>query len=219
MAANIVLTPVARLEIFEALNAKTEYDAKTKKSVVSSSDKARYNATLLISKTEDVSAIKAAIKKAAAEKNPAIEFKEWRHKLMDGDKEIEKYQRKNPEKSATAKAHYKGMWVLPVKSVHCPDLSKAVNGKAVEVPSEMVSREFYSGCYVRAEINFAATEITNGEDQDGNPIYNRYVTGYHNFIVKVKDGERLGRKSRDDVFRAVLGGTSEKAVDTDDVEF
>jgi len=214
--ANRVITPVARLICFNPLDIKTEWDAKTKKFVVSTSDKARYTATLLIAETEDVEAIKAAMKAAASEVNPDIEFKKWEHKFRKGNTLLEKDRKKNPDKSADRLSYYKDMWVLDVKSVHCPDLSKAANGKAVEVPHEMVSREFYSGCYVKAEVNFAATEISDGEDENGESKFKRYVTGYHNFLIKVKDGDRLGRKSREDVFKGVLDDTSDKAIEVDD---
>jgi hypothetical protein len=84
----------------------------------------------------------------------------------------------------------------------------------VEVVEEMVAREFYSGCFVKAELNFVATEI------EGDPIA-RYISAYHNFLVKVKDGDRLGRKSRGEVFKGVLGGVSDQKVleDDDDVAF
>lgn len=210
---SLVLTPVARLVTFHGILEKTEYDPKTKKSVVSGSDKARYNATFLIPKTENLDAVKAAMVQAGKNRNPEVPFADWRKALKDGNRIIERALKKNPEKSEARLAFYKDMWVIESKSTFAPDLSKAVNGKAVEVPVEMADKEFYSGCYVKAELNFVANEIEDGDDTK------RYISAYHNFIVKVKDGERLGRKSRDDVFKGALGGVSDQKLDTDDVAF
>jgi len=220
--ANRVLTPVARLLAFQPLNVKTEFDNKTKKFIVSpaGSTVGRYNATFLIPMAEDVAAIQAAMKEAARDCNPSVEFKHFQHKFRKGNALIEKALKKNPEKNADRMSYYKDMWVLEAKSVHLPDLSKAVNGKPTEVANEMVSREFYSGCFVKAEINFSATEVDDGEDENGDARFKRYVTAYHNFVIKVKDGERLGRKSREEVFKGALGGTSDKPIEVDDdVEF
>lgn len=209
---SLVVTPVARLLIFAAANEATPFiDPKTKKE---KGDK-MYRATLLIPVSENIDAIKAAMAKAAKVKNDSIASDGWKKCLKSGNKLIEKALAKNPEKSADRLAYYKDHWVIEAKSKFKPDFSKAVNGNAVEVADEMVAREFYSGCYVKAELNFVATEI------DADDTVNRYISAYHNFLVKVKDGDRLGRKSRSEVFKGVLGGVSDKKVldDDDDVAF
>lgn len=208
---SLVVTPVARLLIFSAANEATPFiDPKTKKE---KGDK-MYRATLLIPMSENIDAIKAAMAKAAKIKNADVASDGWKKCLKSGNKLIEKALAKNPDKSADRLAYYKDHWVIEAKSKFKPDFSKAVNGSAVEVADEMVAREFYSGCYVKAELNFVATEI------DGDEVA-RYISAYHNFLVKVKDGDRLGRKSRDEVFKGVLGGVSDKKVleDDDDVAF
>lgn len=209
---SLVVTPVARLLIFSAANEATPFiDPKTKKE---KGDK-MYRATLLIPVSENIDAIKAAMAKAAKLKNGDVASDGWKKCLKSGNKLIEKALAKNPDKSADRLEYYKDHWVIEAKSKFKPDFSKAVNGSAVEVVDEMVAREFYSGCYVKAELNFVATEI------DADDTVNRYISGYHNFLVKVKDGDRLGRKSRGEVFKGVLGGVSDKKVleDDDDVAF
>ena len=49
----------------------------------------------------------------------------------------------------------------------------------------------------------------------------RYISAYHNFILKIGEGERFGRKSRDEVFKGVMGGqTKENPLeDKDDEDF
>jgi hypothetical protein len=81
------------------------------------------------------------------------------------------------------------------------------------VPAETADREFYSGCMVKAELNLVGSQIESGENT------NRYLTAYVNFIVKVGEGERLGRKSRDDVFKGALGGSSAQDPTTGDEDF
>ena len=79
---------------------------------------------------------------------------------------------------------------------------------------------FYSGAEVIAELNFVAHEI-DGVDADGEPIVNRYISAYHNFILKVGEGTRFGRKSREEVFKGVMGGVSKEnpLEDKDDEDF
>lgn len=211
---SLVVIGPATLVLYHPILTKTKYDSKTKKSVVDDAN-GSYNATFLIpqSDTATVEAIKAAYVTAAKEANSGVEFKDWSKKFTLGEKVIEKALKKNPDKSADRMAYMKGMWVVEAKSKFAPDLSKAVGGKAVEVPAEMADREFYSGCLTKAELNIVGSEIESGENT------NRYLTAYVNFIVKVGEGARLGRKSRDDVFKGSLGGTSAADPTTGDEDF
>jgi hypothetical protein len=195
---SLVVTPKARLLAFQPVNEATAFiDPKTKKEKGEKS----YRATLLIPKTENMDAIKAAMQKAAKVKNASADYAAWKKCVKDGNKLIEKAVAKG--KSADRLSYYKDHWVIEAKSKFAPDLSKAVNGTAVDIEAELVQREFYSGCYVKAELNFVASEIDNGDDEP-----NRYISAYHNFLVKVGDGDRLGRKSRTEVFKGALGGSS-----------
>lgn len=210
---SLVVIGPATLVLYHPILTKTKYDSKTKKSVVS--EDGSYNASFLIpqSDTATVEAVKAAYAKAAKEANSGVDFKDWSKKFQLGEKVIEKALKKNPDKSADRMDYMRGMWVLEAKSKFAPDLSKAVGGKAVEVPAEVAEREFYSGCMTKAEINIVGSEIEQGENTA------RYLTAYVNFIVKVGEGSRLGRKSRDDVFKGSLGGTSAADPTSGDEDF
>lgn len=210
---SLVVIGPARLVLYNPILTKTKYDNKTKKSVVA--EDGSYNATFLIPETDTgtIEAVKEALRTAANNANSSIEFKEWSKKFQPGEKVIEKALKKNPEKSADRMDYMRGHWVLEAKSKFAPDLSKAVSGKAVEVPSEVADKEFYSGCMVKAEINFVGSEIDNGDRTS------RYLTAYVNFIVKVGEGQRLGRKSRDEVFKGALGGSSAQDPTTGDEDF
>mgnify|MGYP003649363331 FL=1 len=211
---SLVVIGPATLVLYHPVLTKTKFDSKTRKSVVDDVN-GSYNATFLIpqSDTVTVEAVKAAYVKAAKETNSSVEFKDWSKKFTLGEKVIEKAMKKNPDKSADRMAYMKGMWVLEAKSKFAPDLSKAVGGKAVEVPSETADREFYSGCLCKAELNLVGSQIESGENT------NRYLTAYVNFIVKVGEGDRLGRKSRDDVFKGALGGSSAQDPTSGDEDF
>lgn len=209
IAPSLCVIPASTLMVFDPPNVKTKFvDPTTKKE----KGEERFRATFLWPKTENMDAVKAALELAGKNKNPETAYKDWRKPIKDGDKHIDRMVAKG--KSADRYAIYKGMWFVEAKTGFLPDFSKAVNGNAVEVPAELVAREFYSGAKVIAELNFVASEIEDGGDET-----KRYISAYHNFIVKIGDGPRLGRKSRDEVFKGVLGGVSNQKVDTGDEDF
>lgn len=199
--ARIALTPPARLLVFPSspLLEKTPFiDPQTKKE----KGEKKYRATFLISKSENMDAIKAQLRAAAADTNSAIPYDKWKKPIKDGNKLIEKAVAKG--KSEGSLAYYKDCWVIECKTDHLPDLSIA-NGtpKPTPVTGEEATAAFYSGCKVLAEFNFRAYEIDSGGDEP-----NRFISAYHNFILKIGDGDRFGRKSRDEVFKGVMGGQS-----------
>ena len=194
----LALTPPAKLLIFDPLTEKKPFiDPKTKKE----KGDPKYRATFIIPKSADVSAIQAQLRAAAAAKNREVSYDKWKKPVKDGNKLIEKAVARG--KSEGSLAYYKDCWVIECKSEFKPDLSIARQGKAEAVPDEAAATIFYSGAEVLAELNFVAHEIENSDDEPS-----RYISAYHNFILKIGEGERFGRKSRDEVFKGVMGGQS-----------
>ncbi|TXI11691.1 MAG: DUF2815 family protein [Rhizobium sp.] len=198
----LALTPPAKLLIFDPLTEKKPFiDPKTKKE----KGDPKYRATFIIPKSANMDQIKAQLAAAARAKNASIPYEQWKKPVKDGNKLIERAVAKG--KAEGSLAYYKDCWVVECKSEFKPDLSIARGGKAEPVPDEAAGQVFYSGAQVIGELNFVAHEI-EGEDNNGDPIVSRYISAYHNFVLKVGEGERFGRKSRDEVFKGVMGGTS-----------
>lgn len=195
----LALTPPAKLLIFDPLTEKKPFiDPKTKKE----KGDPKYRATFIIPKSANMDAIKAQLVAAAAAKNRDVPYEKWKKPVKDGDKLIEKAVARG--KSEGSLGYYKNCWVIECKSEFKPDLSIARGGKAEPVPDEAAGTIFYSGAEVLAELNFVAHEIDGGEETA------RYISAYHNFILKIGEGERFGRKSRDEVFKGVMGGVSKE---------
>lgn len=196
----LALTPKAKLLIFDPLTEKKPFiDPKTKKE----KGDPKYRATFIIPKSADVSAIQAQLRAAATARNPNVPYEKWKKPVKDGNKLIEKAVARG--KSEGSLAYYKDCWVIECKSEFKPDLSIARQGKAEPVEDAAAGQVFYSGAEVIAELNFVAHEIENSDDEPS-----RYISAYHNFILKVGEGERFGRKSRDEVFKGVMGGVSKE---------
>ncbi len=194
----LALTPPAKLLIFDPLTEKKPFiDPKTKKE----KGDPKYRATFIIPKSANMDQIKAQLAAAAKAKNPNVPYEKWKKPVKDGNKLIEKAVAKG--KSEGSLAYYKDCWVIECKSEFKPDLSIARGGKAEPVPDEAAGQVFYSGAQVIGELNFVAHEIENSDDEPS-----RYISAYHNFVLKIGEGERFGRKSRDEVFKGVMGGTS-----------
>jgi len=197
----IALTPPALLLVFNPLTVKVPFiDPKTKKE----KGDPKYRATFIIPKTADMDAIKAQLRAAAAAANPSVPYEKWKKPIKDGNKLIEKAIANG--KSEGALAYYKDCWVIECKTDHLPDLSVA-NGtpKPTPVTGEEANVAFYSGAKVIGELNFRAYEIDSGGDEP-----NRFISAYHNFVLKIGDGPRFGRKSRDEVFKGVMGGQTKE---------
>lgn len=196
----LALTPPAKLLIFDPLTEKKPFiDPKTKKE----KGDPKYRATFIIPKSADVSAIQAQLRAAAAAKNSSVPYDKWKKPVKDGNKLIEKAVARG--KSEGSLAYYKDCWVIECKSEFKPDLSIARAGKPEPVPDEAAGTIFYSGAAVIAELNFVAHEIENSDDEPS-----RYISAYHNFVLKIGEGERFGRKSREEVFKGVMGGVSKE---------
>lgn len=207
----LALTPPAKLLIFDPLTEKKPFiDPKTKKE----KGDPKYRATFIIPKSANMDAIKAQLVAAAAAKNRDVPYEKWKKPVKDGDKLIEKAIARG--KSEGSLGYYKNCWVIECKSEFKPDLSIARSGKAEPVPDEAAGTIFYSGAEVLAELNFVAHEIENSDDEPS-----RYISAYHNFILKIGEGERFGRKSRDEVFKGVMGGVTKEnpLEDKDDEDF
>lgn len=207
----LALTPKAKLLVFDPLTEKKAFvDPKTKKE----KGDPKYRATFIIPKSESMDAIKAQLAAAAKAKDPNVPYEKWKKPVKDGNKLIEKAVARG--KSEGSLAYYKDCWVIECKSEFKPDLSIARGGKPEPVPDEAAGQVFYSGAEVIAELNFVAHVIEGSEDEPA-----RYISAYHNFVLKIGEGERFGRKSRDEVFKGVMGGqTKENPLeDKDDEDF
>ncbi|MGD9724374.1 MAG: ssDNA-binding protein [Pirellulales bacterium] len=218
--ANIVLIPRARLVTFHGVATKVKYNPTTKKS--EPNPEGKYPATLLIPKSDNLDSIRAAIKTAIEAEASSVPWEQWEKFLKDGNKIIEKTLKKNPEKSADRLEFYKDQWVLEVSSQNPPSFSIPEGGRAkVLEDAALVQRTFYSGCYVAAEINVVANRVDSGRDDPntGDDIYNHYVNGYHNMLLKVGDGDRFGRRDANDVFKNLLGGKTQNNPTTGTEEF
>lgn len=207
-APNLVLIPQATLVTFQGVTTKVKYDAKTKKTIPA--DDGKYVATLLIPIIVNIDYIKSAMQNAAAVEDANTPFAQWEKAVKVGNKIIEKNIKKQPDKSPERWAMYKDQWVIECRSTFPPAFSIPEGGRAKTLDESqfaLIKSLFYSGCQVAAELNFVANKIDSGKDDaDGNDIYNFYINAYHNSLLKIGDGPRLGRKSQDDIFKNVLGG-------------
>lgn len=196
----LALTPLAKLLIFDPLTEKKPFiDPKTKKE----KGDPKYRATFIIPKSANMDAIKAQLAAAAAACDASVPYEKWKKPVKDGNKLIEKAVARG--KSEGSLAYYKDCWVIECKSEFKPDLSIARRGKPEPVEDAAAGAVFYSGAEVIAELNFVAHKIEGGGEE---PSY--YISAYHNFILKVGEGTRFGRKSREEVFKGVMGGVSKE---------
>lgn len=140
----------------------------------------KYSCALIIDKNDkaSIAAIEDVIKGLEADVKAANKGKlppRWKSPIRDGDAEKEG----DP-------AYENAIW-LNTSTRTKPPIFKKVAGKIVEVKSE---EEVYSGCYVKAKINFFTFDV------DGNKGIGVGLQG----LFKTKDGERLsgGGASADD---------------------
>lgn len=139
----------------------------------------RYSTTLLIPKSDKktLAALKAA-QQAAAEAGRAKVFngsvpKNLKTTLHDGDEEGD--LEKNPE--------LEGHFYMAVSSKTKPGIVERVDGELIPIDD---SSEVYSGCYARVSLNAFAYN-TQG---------NRGISFGLNHVLKVRDGDYLGGRTR-----------------------
>lgn len=140
----------------------------------------KYSCALIIDKNDkaSIAAIEGVIKEMEAGIKAANKGKlppRWKTPIRDGDSEKEG----DP-------VYMNAIW-LNASTRTKPAIFKKVGGEVVEVKSE---EEVYSGCYVKAKINFFTFDV------DGNKGIGVGLQG----LFKTKDGERLsgGGASADD---------------------
>lgn len=147
----------------------------------------KYSCALIISKDDKASMaiienvlkdMEAGIKAANKGKLPP----RWKSPIRDGDAERE------------GQPEYENAIWLNASTKTKPAIFKKVAGEVVEVKSE---EEVYSGCYVKAKINFFTFDV------DGNKGIGVGLLG----LFKTKDGERLAG-----------GGASASDFEDDDTE-
>ena len=149
-----------------------------------------YSLMILFPKETDLSELRAAIQQAAInEFGP--DKKKWpknlRGPIRDGDEKAEE----------TGEDVYRGKYFIN------PWTKKKPGIVGPDAKPLMDQDEFYSGCWCRASVNFAAYKKGG----------NTGVGVYLNNLMKIKDGERLdGRKNAEDEF-------SEFASQTEQSEF
>lgn len=159
-----------------------------------------FGVTLLIDKPENLTpddqarlkAMKEAAVKAAQAKWPGRDLKEVRMPFRNGNTEAAAAEKKGKNGD-----FFKDKIVVKANTkfkpqVVGPDRQEILNDKLV-----------YSGCLMYAEVNLVAYEGVNGGD-DGVKAY------LGNFVMKVKDGDRLTGRSAADVFSGIGGVASDE---------
>lgn len=162
----------------------------------------KFSITMLFKKTEDLSALKLAIKHAKLAKWP--NKNDWPSTLMspvvdgDGPAGIDK-------KTGKRKDGYAGCWV--VKATSNAENRPGVVDENVEVITE--ASQFYPGCYARAQVFARVWEFMGKE-------------GVHfilDHVQKTRDGKSFGgKKSAQEVFGAVAGSADNEEEDTVEAE-
>lgn len=154
---------------------------------VDDAGKTKYSCALIIDKSDKASmdAINGILKEMEADVKAANKGKlppRWKSPIRDGDEE-------KPDDEV-----YAGKIWLNCSSKNKPSLFKKVSGEVVPIDSE---DEMYSGCYVKAKINFFTFDV------DGNKGIGVGLLG----LFKWKDGEKLSG-----------GGASANDFEDDDTE-
>lgn len=199
----LVVTPEHRVA-YEALKEKAVFKDENGKP----KGDPKFGYLALFPNDTDISELKrTAVAAAKAEFGENVDLKTVRFPFKNGDAEADRILAKSkakaaklgqePKKTEKDVAFYRGNVAVKVTSAYDP---KVVDTKAEDI---LDKSKIYSGMHARSEFNFKAVEI---DDPDGPK---RYVSAYVNFVMKTRDGERMSGKSAKDVFKGLLGGTSQ----------
>ncbi len=151
----------------------------------------KYSITMLFKKSEDLSAIKLAIKHAKIDAFGA-DSANWprdiKSPVSDGDEP--------DRKSGKVKEGYEDCWVI--KATSSADIKPGVVGRNEKVPIEDPA-EIYAGCYARAQVFARVWEWPENSKNYG-------VQFILDHVQKVRDGKSLAsRKGASEVFSPLTG--------------
>ena len=149
--------------------------------------KDEYGLVAVFDKTADLSALRVAAKRVCEEKWGKDPNK-WPELRSPFRKNEEKWKKDDNGNKVEIDPYVAGGIFLNLKCNQAPGIVDA------QVQAILEPREFYAGCYARAEVAAAAYE------QKGN----KGVAFYLRNVQKVRDGEPLGGVSRpEDAFEAI----------------
>lgn len=149
----------------------------------------------------DLEGMKALAGKLAKGRWPDKPFSELAFPFSSGDKAADK--RKAAGKDGE---HSRGKVLLKSSSKYEPRLSVIVDGKIIDIDSEMLKQahkgKFYNGVEVLAQLNFVTYDAI-GENAKGG------VTAYLNIVMSTGKGKRLsGGATAAEVFKGYAGAVS-----------
>lgn len=171
----------------------------------------KFSITLMIPPDySDLPGLKGKIAEAARSKWSTRALSELKFPLGSGDKAAEKAKARGKNRD-----FMKGLLVLTARSKYPPTLSVLEGGKIITLESDALKAKykskFYSGCFVAASVNFVPYDADDGDDG---------VTAYIQSLLWVKDGERIGGRDQDEVFKSYMGTTTaEDPLGDDDIPF
>lgn len=163
----------------------------------------KYSASLIFeAENPDLKAMKEKVTSLARMRWPDKPFSELAFPFSNGDKNADKRVAKGKQDGE----HLRGKVLMKSSSKYEPRLSVLVDGKLVDLDTDMLKAahkgKFYNGVEVLAQINFVPYDPI-GENAKGG------VTAYLNMVVSTGKGKRLsGGATASEVFKGYVGGIS-----------
>lgn len=153
----------------------------------------------------DLAGMKEIAKALAKAKWPGRSLKELVFPFKNGDELADKAKAKVDAKVAKARLadYYRGLVILPARSLFAPRMAAIVNGKLVDFDEVTIlqnKNRFFFGGEVYAQVAFKAYEGV-GANPDG-------INAYLNQILATGKGTRIGGSSVAENFRRYVGTMS-----------
>lgn len=163
----------------------------------------KYSANLIIAADHpDLKPMKELVTSLARQRWPDKPFSELAFPFTSGDKLAEARKAKGKDDGD----YQRGKVVMNAKSKYEPRLSVLINGKLVDLDTDILKalhkNKFYNGVEVLAQINFVPYDPIGQNAKGG-------VTAYLNIVVSTGKGKRLsGGAPASEVFKGYVGGVS-----------
>lgn len=174
----------------------------------------KYSSTFLVSPdSPDLAAMKAKAIAVAKAKWPNRDLKELKFPWELGDKRIAKEQAQATKEGRAPRdnSFMAGQLAVTARSLYAPQLAVLSGGVIAEYQDDkrpLAKQKIYNGCYVVAQINFAAYDGQQDEDTGaGNPDG---VNAYLDMVMKVKEGDRIGGANISNTFKSYVGTVTDE---------